>query len=77
MRDIGQMEQSYDRWNELKSDGKNPILNDKNEISRRNRFFEILYRILSMIEMKREKPSEVEGFSLKRLKIFMNVLLSM
>lgn len=28
---------------------------------------DFLYRILSMIEMKREKPSEVEGFSLKRL----------
>ena len=32
---------------------------------------------LYMIEMKREKPSEVEGFSLKRLKLFMNALLSM
>ena len=29
-----------------------------------------------MIEMKREKPSEVEGFSLKRLKLVMNALLS-
>ena len=29
---------------------------------------------LYMIEMKREKPSEVEGFSLKRLKLFMNAL---
>ena len=27
-----------------------------------------------MIEMKREKPSEVEGSSLKRLKLFMNAL---
>ena len=35
------------------------------------------FEILSMIEMKREKPSEVEGFSLKRLKLFMNALLSM
>ena len=57
--------------------GKESILNDKNEISRGICFFEILCRILSMIEMKREKPSEVEGFSLKRLKLFMNVLLSM
>ena len=32
---------------------------------------------LSMIEMKREKPSEVEGSSLKRLKLFMNALLYM
>lgn len=30
-----------------------------------------------MIEMKREKPSEVEGFSLRKLKLFMNALLSM
>ena len=29
MSGIGQMEQSYDRWNELKSEGKNLILNDK------------------------------------------------
>ena len=29
---------------------------------------------LSMIEMKREKPSEVEGFSLRKLKLFMNAL---
>ena len=27
-----------------------------------------------MIEMKREKPSEVEGFSLRKLKLFMNAL---
>lgn len=47
--------------------GKESILNDKNEISRGIDFFEILYRFLSIIEMKREKPSEVEGSSLKRL----------
>lgn len=29
---------------------------------------------LSMIEMKREKPSEVEGSSLRKLKLFMNAL---
>ena len=50
--------------------GKESILNDKNEISRGICFFEILCRILSMIEMKREKPSEVEGFSLKRLNYY-------
>ena len=81
MRDIGQIEQSYDGWNEWKFERKNPILNDKNEFSRRIWFFEILYRILSMIEMKRdmiemkrEKPSEVEGSSLRKLKLFMNAL---
>lgn len=40
-------------------------------------FLRFYRRFLSMIEMKREKPSEVEGFSLKRLKLFMNALLSM
>lgn len=29
MRGIGQIEQSYDRWNEWKSYGKNLILNNK------------------------------------------------
>ena len=40
-------------------------------------FLKFYRGFLYIIEMKREKPSEVEGSSLKRLKLFMNALLSM
>ena len=66
------MEQSYDEQNEWKSEGKNPILNDKMKSPGEIDFLRFCRGFLSMIEMKREKPSEVEGSSLKRLKLFMN-----
>lgn len=52
---------------------KESNLNDKMKSPGEIDFFEILYRIF-IIEMKREKPSEVEGFSLRKLKLFMNAL---